>query len=119
MRTFKQAIWMFGGLDLGLDLPKSAETQLQKGQVWDVATGPDAAPNSWGGHSVDVVGYDATGVCVLTWGRRQWLTWAFVHAYCSESWACLSGMDWLRSDKSPDGFNMAQLQSDLATLKAS
>src|SRR5579871_1476356 len=52
----KTAAYVFGGVYLGLALPLRAQEQA----VWDWTgslRGPDA-PGSWGGHAVDVVGYD-------------------------------------------------------------
>ncbi len=51
------AIWLFGGIYIGLELPLSAQAQ----DVWDIDAGAassDSAPGSWGGHAVYVVGYD-------------------------------------------------------------
>src|SRR5437868_3075365 len=58
--------WLFGGLFIGLALPLTARGQT----VWDWTgslAGP-ALPGSWGGHAVDVVGYDRDGLTVVTWG---------------------------------------------------
>ena len=73
-REVQTAIWLFGGLYVGLELPLSAQTQ----DVWHTRSevrgpksdaqnrelgigsresGPDA-PGSWGGHAVYIVGYD-------------------------------------------------------------
>src|SRR5579862_2094536 len=58
--------YLFGGLYIGLALPLTARTQ----DVWDWTgslSGP-AMPGSWGGHAVDIVGYDAQGLTLVTWG---------------------------------------------------
>ena len=54
-----QAIWLFGGAYIGVELPISAQRQ----EVWDVPAnpGPDDEPGSWGGHAVYLVGYDLRG----------------------------------------------------------
>lgn len=54
------AIWLFGGIYIGLELPLTAQTQ----DVWDIAPGApgeESEPGSWGGHAVYVVGYDSHG----------------------------------------------------------
>src|SRR4051794_26748380 len=54
--------YLFGGLYIGLQLPLRAQDQA----VWDWTgrlDGPDA-PNSWGGHAVNVVGYDDAALTV-------------------------------------------------------
>jgi hypothetical protein len=111
----RQASTLFGGIYIGLELPVTAQDQ----DVWAVpaggAKGP-GAPGSWGGHAVNVVGYDAHGLTVITWGAKKRMTWAFWDAYCEEAYALLS-RDFIRaSGKAPSGFSLAQLQKDLAAL---
>jgi hypothetical protein len=63
------------------------------------------------------VAYDTRGVTVVTWGALQPMTWSFWEAYCDEACAILS-TDYLNDkQESPAGFNMQQLQADLADLK--
>ncbi len=56
MSEVTQAIWVFGGAYIGVELPIRAQTQ----DVWDVPAnlGPDDEPGSWGGHAIYLVGYD-------------------------------------------------------------
>jgi hypothetical protein len=101
---------LFGGLYIGLQLPLSAQDQ----DVWDWngrLDGPDA-PGSWGGHAVDVVGYDETALTVVTWGMLQRLTWQFWDRYCDEVW-CIVSVDFLSGGKSPAGLDLAALERDL------
>jgi hypothetical protein len=110
----RQAIAAFGGLYLGLALPKSA--QGQTGGVWDVVAGPDSEAGSWGGHAVPVIGYDATGLYVVTWGAGQKMTWAFWAAYVDEAYAILTP-DWIESEgTSPSGLDLPTLIADLASI---
>ena len=37
----------------------------------------DDAPGSWGGHAVDVVGYDDAGLTVVSWGALLRASWDF------------------------------------------
>jgi hypothetical protein len=115
--------WIFGGSYIGLALPKSAQSQTSNKQIWSVPPGGpvgDGAPGSWGGHAVPVVAYDSRSLTVVTWGTLQTMTWGFWAAYCDEAYAILSP-DFLkqkgRQSVTPDGFNLAQLQEDLADLK--
>lgn len=114
------SVYIFGGCYIGLALPKSAEAQTQNHQPWSVPPGGptgDGKPGSWGGHAVPVMAYDARGVTVVTWGALQTMTWSFWEAYCDEAYAILSN-DYLTGKKStPQGFNLQQLQADLADLK--
>lgn len=87
----QQAIYIFGGLDVGVELPIAAQSQT--GLLWDIenydASG-DAAPGTWGGHSVAVVKYDPTGVWCVTWGLLQKMTWRWLMYYCDEAYAAIS-----------------------------
>jgi hypothetical protein len=109
----KTGAFIFGGLYIGLSLPKTAQDQA----VWDWThslSGP-AAPGSWGGHAVDVVRYDKKGVTVVTWGRLQEMTWAFWDRYCDEAY-CIISNDFLSGGKAPNGLDLSALNSDLALV---
>jgi hypothetical protein len=117
------AVWIFGGCYVGLALPKTAQAQTQNHQPWSVTsagTTGDGAPGSWGGHAVPVMAYDTRSLTVVTWGALQTMTWGFWAAYCDEAYAILSP-DFLKQKGgqtvAPSGFNLAQLQEDLADLK--
>lgn len=48
---WEQALWLFGGLNAGINLPLTAQAQV--GQTWDIvdnAQAADAQPGTWGGH---------------------------------------------------------------------
>jgi hypothetical protein len=83
----RQAVFADVGIGLGLQLPNSAKEQIQTGQPWDVTTGPDSTPGSWGGHYVYVPGYMPSGPVCVTWGRKQQITWAWLDKYCDEAYA--------------------------------
>ena len=114
------SVYIFEGCYIGLQLPVSAQAQVQNHQPWSVPPGGptgDGKPGSWGGHAGPVVAYDTRGVTVVTWGALQVMTWSFWEAYCDEAYAILS-TDYLDDkQQSPAGFNMQQLQADLADLK--
>jgi len=117
------AVWIFGGCYIGLALPKSAQAQTSNKQIWSVppsGTHGDGAPGSWGGHAVPVVAYDSRSLTVVTWGALQSMTWGFWAAYCDVAYAIISP-DFLKQKNgqtiAPNGFNLTQLQDDLADLK--
>ncbi|MDE2059238.1 MAG: hypothetical protein KGL31_02110 [candidate division NC10 bacterium] len=89
----RQAIFADVGVGLGLQLPNAAKTQIQTGQPWDVTTGPDSTPGSWGGHYVHVPGYTPSGPVCVTWGRKQQMTWAWLDKYCDEAHAIFDAKD--------------------------
>jgi hypothetical protein len=109
------ATWLFSGLYIGLNLPKTARQQ----RIWDVVPdgGADARPGSWGGHCVSVVDYNAAGVVVVTWGALMRVTWAFFDAYCDEAYAVLPAIyDKLGGKPLENGFDEERLRADLAQL---
>ena len=114
------ASYLFGGLPLGIELPKSAERQIGPDKIWDVPFfGPwgDGAPGSLGGHMVHIVDFcDGLFVCV-TWGFLQRMTVDFVKTYGSDRFAVLDE-DWYGSDgKCPAGIDKEQLKADLDVVK--
>lgn len=111
----RSAAWLFEGLYVGLALPLTAQTQA----VWDWTgslSGP-AEPGSWGGHAVDVVGYDDAGLTFVTWGSLKRMTWAFWERYCDEAY-CILSSDFLEAGRAPNGFDRAALEKDLALVTA-
>lgn len=112
---FKNSVRLLGNVYLGVQLPLSAQGQ----SVWQVPNeGPfgDGSPGSWGGHCIPVVSYDRTGLIVISWGQKLFMTWGFLHTYADEAYAVLSP-DWIESTGlSPGQFNLPQLQADLGAL---
>lgn len=115
----KQAIYLFGGLYIGVDLPLAA----QKQDVWDVTAnpGPDDEPGSWGGHAIYLTGYDSHYLDCVTWGQMKAMTWAWFNKYCSEAYALVSKA-WIEANEatnvSPSGFALAALEADLQAITA-
>jgi len=106
------AIWLFGGAYIGVELPRTAQTQ----EVWDTATGPEAEAGSWGGHAIFVNAYDLDTLTCITWGQSKKMTWAWFQTYCEEAYALVS-KDWLNAQGvSPSGLNLEQLETDLKSI---
>jgi hypothetical protein len=110
----RQSIHLFGGVYIGLALPLTAQTQ----DVWDVVRlgGAKAKPGSWGGHCVFVPKYDEKTFTCITWGELKTMTVAFWNKYCDEAHT-LFGLNWMTDKGSPGGFDQAQLQTDLKSIK--
>jgi hypothetical protein len=114
------SVYIFEGCYIGLQLPISAQAQVQNHQPWSVPPGGptgDGKPGTWGGHAVPVVAYDARGLTCVTWGALQIMTWTFWEAYCEEAYAIISDDYLTGKEVSPQGLNLQQLQADLADLK--
>lgn len=112
----KAAIWLFGGLYLGLALPKTIEGQ----KVWSVVDPRlqgDSTPGSLGGHAVWAMDIDPAHIRCATWGGVQPMSRAFFEAYCDEAHAVIS-QDWISAatEKCPAGFDLSALERDLAAV---
>jgi hypothetical protein len=105
-----EALYLFGIIGIGIQFPASAMDQFDAGKPWSVV----AETQIDGGHYVPLVAKRDNFDCV-TWGRLQQMTAQFYTKYCDEAWAILSP-EMLKSGKSPEGFDLAQLQSDIAAL---
>jgi hypothetical protein len=108
--SVKLAIDFFGGLDIGILLPVSA----QKQKIWRYRPDqPGFELNSWGGHSVSIVNYSAIDLTCVTWGTLMKMSWPFFDEYCDEAFAAISE-DWFdQNKKTPAGLDLATLQADL------
>jgi len=101
----QQAIQLFGGVYLGFQVQENAEQEFDARKPWTPGT------LTKDGHAVYAVGYDPTGVTVLTWGNTQKGTWAWWDECVDESYAILPP-NAKQADFDP-GFDLAQLQADL------
>jgi hypothetical protein len=112
--TVRQGIYIFGSVNLGVQIPNSAMDQTQAGQAWTVL---DDDGGIDGGHCIPVLGYGAEGLTCVTWGQLQQMTWQWFMTYCDEAYVEVS-LDWVRANGTAvNGLNMAQLTQDLGALK--
>ncbi len=111
----KASIYLFGGLYLGVALPKSAQAQTDTG-IWSVPKNGlrgDGKPGTWGGHCVPIVAFNDKFLDVITWGLRVRMTWNFFYAYCDESYSIFSP-NWLKDGHAaPNGVDYKSLLKDL------
>jgi hypothetical protein len=115
----QSTIAVFGSLDIGLQLPDSALPTQAGVPAWTMtpASGSvDDQPNPANGHSVAVVGYDASGLWLVTWGGLKRCSWPFFMSYCDEQWVVITG-EFLRAN--PTLVDMASLVADLERLDPS
>jgi len=104
----EQAIQLFGGVYLGFQVQQNCVQEFDAHQPWT----PGPLTNE--GHAVFAVAYDQNGVTVLTWGNTQLGTWAWWDECVDEAYAILPP-----EAKNPNfapGFDIAQLQTDLAAV---
>lgn len=106
------AAYLFGACGIGIQVPESAQQQFADGDPWDVVRGSQII----GGHYVPLVGRAANGnYLVITWGKVQEATPRFLKRYMDEGVAYISE-ECLTGGKSPEGFDIDQLNADLAEL---
>lgn len=105
------AVDLFGGAVIGVNLPVSAQGE----ETWEVrGPGPfegEDEPGSWGGHCVCAVGYGATGITVVSWGKLMFASWAWLAAYMDEAWAVVSA-----DFQAPPGVDLVGLRAELARV---
>lgn len=108
----KKALYLTGGLYIGMDFPDSAMHQFDVGQPWDVVR----HAGSLGGHCIRVGCIDERGNWLGTsWGRVVKLTPAFVETYILEIEAPLSN-EWIKNNTSGAGIDVVTLNTHLEHL---
>jgi hypothetical protein len=106
----KTATWLFGAVGLGLTVGDNQQEQFAKGEPWDGPLGSNS-----GGHYVSILAFRGGLLWVVTWGKVQAITPAFFAAQNDESVVYFSE-EMLRGGKSPEGFDVAALNDDLAGI---
>ena len=89
----KVAIRYLNGVYVGLSLPNCWQEQFQRGQPWDIVSGPNGKPNHNSGHCVYICGYNQNGPVCVTWGKKQQMTWKFFTTCCDEAYAIVDMRD--------------------------
>lgn len=110
----QSAIAWFGNVTVGLRLPASAQSQ----DSWSIVPGPAGAVGSWGGHCVLCVGYNATKVFFVSWGRVMEMSWDFFTTYCDEAYVAITPDFMKAPGVTPSGLTMAVLRQRLKAIKA-
>lgn len=109
LSQIQAALYLFGGVDLGFNVPA---------YIMDVPAGGSWSDNGGdtrieGGHAVLACGYGRTGFRVVSWGQTYTADWEFWARYVDEAYAWVS-TDWIKaSGISPSGLDLAGLLQDL------
>jgi len=107
------AIYLFGSVYLGVEMPPDAETQFESHQPWHV---PQYAEEASGGHCVVATGCNRFGVDIITWGATESMTWQWWETYGSEAWVVIPEA-FVELDHGPVwNVNILSLQEDLKNL---
>jgi hypothetical protein len=108
----RQALYLLSAVGIGFAFPETAMQQFLDGKPWSVVAGAQAPT----GHYVPAVAVRPGGIVVVTWGKLQLMTWPFFAKYCDEAWGLLS-REFIKSGKSPEGFDLQALLEYLPQLK--
>ncbi len=106
------AIYLFGAVGIGFQVPNNAVDQFVKRQSWHIT----GSRLSGSGHYVPAVAL-RSNIVVVTWGRFQAMRPSYYAAYCDEAVAYIS-QEALVEGKSPEGFDYQALLTDLRALRA-
>lgn len=116
LREIELAVFLFGMAGIGVDLPDTAESQFNYGEVWTVVPGAQ----SKGGHYIPCIGRNSHGdYLVVTWGRLQAVDPEWLQEYMDQG-TCMISRERLRADgTSPHGLDLAKLEDDFHELTGS
>ena len=110
----KWVVQIFGSARLGVNLPKSAEDQFDRGVTWTL----DGDQSSLGGHDMLAVQYDEHALWAVTWGKMVAISWDWVKIFLEEAHAeCFSDIV-QPSGLTPSGFHYSTVVGDLALVAA-
>jgi len=111
VNELKEAIYLFGAVGVGIQFPASAMSQFNAGKNWTVVSGSKIE----GGHYIPCVGYSSRYIYLVTWGKLIKMSTGFFKKYCDEAIVYVSS-EMLTGGVTLEGFNITQLQADLAQL---
>ena len=109
----RNALFLCGGVPVGIQLPASAEAQFPG--TWTYQPGSEIL----GGHCIVLTGYDTPTAMFwgVTWGKVIGISEGFLAAYLDEAYACVSAQA-IQKGTGPTGLNVSLLQSDILALNA-
>jgi len=109
------ALFMFGGLHVGVALPREWYEHADNNDVWDITSSGVV-----GGHSIPFTGYDQQFFKLATWAKQPRITRAAVsdRRWVDECYAVL-GKDWYNADGlDAHGLNVKALKEALEAIRA-
>jgi hypothetical protein len=112
-----QGVWLFGALNVGVQLPASAMKQFGQGENFEVKMRDGGI---LGGHCIVEPGYGRQGEDYVTWGKGdQKASRTWTHKYVDEAYVVFTN-DWIEeaTGLAPNGFNADQLLKDLRSIAA-
>lgn len=114
-----EAIYLYGGIYVGMNLPLSAEKQYNEGKKWTVPRGGTKGlgePGTWLGHAMIITGYKKNELRAITWGREIIMSIDFWETYVDEAYAIFSE-DFIKNNETPTKINVEVLLKQIENLK--
>jgi hypothetical protein len=107
----KQAIYLFGGVYIGISLPTDWADQTDAWTVHGAKTRPE------GGHCVILMGYDQDHFQVITWAIKVPMECKALHMVCFDAY-CVVSPDWWDGpdQRTPSGFDLQTLNAELQAM---
>ncbi len=113
--------FLFGGVQLGLALPKALEGYFEQKKPWVAPLDPKNArgvwaPGSWGGHAVPLLAKNKLPECI-TWAARQGMSEQFIRVYSDEAYVGIDREAWFNAQAmAPNAISWDDLWTDLASV---
>ncbi|MEV5707282.1 hypothetical protein [Actinoallomurus sp. NPDC052274] len=107
----RRAIYAFGAAGLGITVTERMMDDFNGGKPWTRTGG-----QTLGGHAIVAVGYDDTGVWVITWGQVIQMTWTLFRKVVEEAWAAVLPEWFSAAGRDPVGEDLHALGEELAAL---
>lgn len=111
----KEAIYLGGGLYVGVDLPLSVNNQFANGDDWVVTTGYKSRKGSLGSHAIWICGYDEQRAHIVTWGQVCFVSWPWLLKYIDETFVIISDA-WTPNGIAPSHLDTDAINDDLAVI---
>ncbi|MFA5377995.1 MAG: hypothetical protein WC455_19750 [Dehalococcoidia bacterium] len=109
-------IYLLRGAYLGINMPLTAQKQLEAGQVWDYV--PNDSGNiagSWGGHCVYVQSFDGESYTCITWGQKQKMTKLFWEKYVDECYGIIDNRNSFMENSPVDVSKLSGILNEITT----
>lgn len=115
LASLKLALYLFGSVYIGVNLPTTAEEQFSAGQPWTYVQGAGIA----GGHCVVIQKIDPryqNPYSVITWGSPERVSEKWMDTYLEEAWVVVSS-EWLQTNlHTIDGLDISALEHDMNAI---
>lgn len=112
IEQLKIATYLFGAVGVGIQFPSTAMDEFDEGGTWSYHRNAQIE----GGHYIPVVAWRHGHPICITWGREQPMSKAFFENYCDEAFVMVATDQLDKTGRTPEGFNVDQLNADLTAV---